>query len=255
MKKAILGLTALAFVLAVVAPVFADDSPQEKGETKIPPLRTQVIQLKYTEAYRVQPVLNPFLSRDGQIRFAQPGDKILVVSDYAENVEKVIQAVKQIDMKPSDILFTVQLVLGSEGEETGGEPMQNDPIIRELRNLLKYKSYSLLDTSIIRAMDGGARSDILLGKKADFQLSFRPKVFKDEKTAYIQIELALEQRIPIQIVLPANNSAVASPGDRTNKLIVTTLSIKSGDKTVVGVSKLDGGDKGLILIISGKIVD
>jgi hypothetical protein len=38
-------------------------------------------------------------------------------------------------------------------------------------------------------------------------------------------------------------------------LIETSLNIKSGDRTVVGVSKLDGGDKGLILIISGKIVD
>ncbi|MCX6573567.1 MAG: hypothetical protein NTX99_06200, partial [Candidatus Aminicenantes bacterium] len=38
-------------------------------------------------------------------------------------------------------------------------------------------------------------------------------------------------------------------------LIESTLNIKSGDRTVVGVSKLDGGDKGLILIISAKIVD
>jgi hypothetical protein len=41
----------------------------------------------------------------------------------------------------------------------------------------------------------------------------------------------------------------------TTDLIATTLNIKSGDKTVVGVSKLDGGGKGLILIISGEIVD
>ncbi len=32
------------------------------------------------------------------------------------------------------------------------------------------------------------------------------------------------------------------------------FTLKSGDKTVVGVSKLDGGDKGLILIITGKII-
>jgi hypothetical protein len=38
-------------------------------------------------------------------------------------------------------------------------------------------------------------------------------------------------------------------------LIRSFLNIKSGDRTVVGVSKLDGGDKGLILIISGKVVE
>jgi hypothetical protein len=41
----------------------------------------------------------------------------------------------------------------------------------------------------------------------------------------------------------------------TTDLIGTTLNLKPGDKTVVGVSKLDGGGKGLILIISGKIVE
>jgi hypothetical protein len=47
----------------------------------------------------------------------------------------------------------------------------------------------------------------------------------------------------------------AKPEYVTTNLIGTTLNIKSGDKTVVGVSKLDGTGKGLILIISGKIVD
>jgi hypothetical protein len=56
----------------------------------------------------------------------------------------------------------------------------------------------------------------------------------------------------IQVVFPSN----ATKADYiTTDLIGTTLNIKPGDKTVVGVSKLDGGDKGLILIISGKIVD
>ncbi|MCK7522351.1 MAG: hypothetical protein MZV64_34065 [Ignavibacteriales bacterium] len=41
----------------------------------------------------------------------------------------------------------------------------------------------------------------------------------------------------------------------TATLIESALNIKSGERTVVGVSKLDGGDKGLILIISAKIVD
>jgi hypothetical protein len=38
-------------------------------------------------------------------------------------------------------------------------------------------------------------------------------------------------------------------------LVESALNIKSGERTVVGVSKLDGGDKGLILIISAKIVE
>jgi hypothetical protein len=38
----------------------------------------------------------------------------------------------------------------------------------------------------------------------------------------------------------------------TSDLVRTTLMLKPGEKTVVGVSKSDA-DKGLILIISGKV--
>ena len=41
---------------------------------------------------------------------------------------------------------------------------------------------------------------------------------------------------------------------RSVSLVETTLSIKSGERTVVGVSKLNGGDKALILILSGSVV-
>jgi hypothetical protein len=37
-------------------------------------------------------------------------------------------------------------------------------------------------------------------------------------------------------------------------LLTSCFTMKSGDKKVAGVSELDGGDKGLILIITGKIV-
>jgi hypothetical protein len=256
MKKGILAFVVLAFALAVVGPLFAEEAAQEKAASK-PALKTEVIQLKYREAGWTQPLLKPFLSGFGQITYSQGGDKILVVSDIPENVEKVLQAVKQIDLKPADILLTVQLVLGSDAEEKGEESLQSDPIIKELRNLLRYKSYSLLDTSLIRAMDGGSRSAVRLGPKGDFRLSFRPRVFKDEKASYLQMEIGLEGFVPDSsvVVTSTGEKKAVDAGMHYETLIGTTLNIKSGDKTVVGVSKLDGGGKGLILIISGKIVD
>jgi hypothetical protein len=139
-------------------------------------------------------------------------------------------------------------VLGSDAEEKGADSVANDPVIKELRNLLKYKSYSLLDTSIVRAMDN-TEAEVRMGDKADFELSIMPKVIKDEKLSLIQMWVRLRQ---IQVVFPSN---AAKADYVTTDLIGTTLNIKPGDKTVVGVSKLDGGGKGLILIISGKIVE
>jgi hypothetical protein len=202
MKRALLSLTVLALVTVLAAPSFAEPAPQSARLQDKARMENELVRLKYVPADRVRVLLSPYLSREGRITM-MPNENVIVVSDLRENIEKVLRVIKQLDVKPADLLITVQLVLGSEAGEPGKESMTNDPIIRELRNLLKYKSYSLLDASLLRAMDGTG-----------------------SKPEYI-----------------------------TTDLIATTLNIKSGDKTVVGVSKLDGGDKGLILILSGKVVD
>jgi len=252
MKKSILVLVMAAFALAAAAPVLAEDSPQGKTEAK-EPLRKELIQLKYLKANSdLYVFINTYLSRDGRVTGA-PGNRAIVVSDYPENVAKVLEVIRQIDAKPADLQFTVQLVLGSDTEEKGAEAAANDPVIRELRNLLKYKFYSLLDTSMVRAMDN-TESEVRMGNTGDLEFSVMPKVIKDEKSPLIQMWVRLRQvredpRAAVGLVEPAKAERTVAD------LVTTTINIKPGDKTVVGVSKLDGGGKGLILIISGKIVD
>ncbi len=250
MKKGMIVLVVLAFALAAAAPVFAAGTPQEKASPK-PELKNELVRLKYLRTgSRLFDFIRTYLSRDGRTT-GGPTDNVVVISDYPENVDRAVQAIRQIDVKPADILFTVQLVLGSVSGEKNAEDMTNDPIIRELRNLLKYKTYSLLDTSLIRAMDE-ENSEVRLGEKADFELELRPKVIKDENTSLVQTAVRL-RLVRLADVPP--NATSAKVEYITTDLIETTLNIKSGDKTVVGVSKLDGGGEGLILILSGKIVD
>jgi hypothetical protein len=252
MKKGILAFIVLAFAFAVVAPAFAEDAAQEAKPVMKPPLRTELVRLKYFSNMQMLSLARIYLSRDGQ---ATPGPdaKILVVSDSPENVEKFLQAIRQIDVKPADLQFTVQLVLGTAGEtDQGTKPMPaNDPIIKELSSLLKYTAYSLLDTSLIRAMDN-SDTEIRMGEKAEFEFYIKPKVVRDEKASLIQMEVRLRQ---IRIAGVPPNATSSKVEYITTDLIGTTLNLKPGDKTVVGVSKLDGGGKGLILIISGKIVE
>ena len=249
MRKGILLFVALAFALTLAAPALAGDAPQDKPAAK-PALRTELVRLKYFPGHAMLGFINTYLSRDGRVSQG-PDSKILVVSDYPENIERVLQAVRQIDVKPADLQFTVQLVQGSEADEKTAESVANDPVIKELRNLLKYKSYSLLDTSMIRALDD-RDTEVRLGERAEFEFWIKPKVVRDEKAALIQMEVRL-RRISLAPVPP--NVTSSKVEYISTSLIGTTLNAKPGEKTVVGVSKLDGTGKGLILIISGKIVE
>ncbi|MCJ7487437.1 MAG: hypothetical protein MUQ25_14920, partial [Candidatus Aminicenantes bacterium] len=126
-----------------------------------------------------------------------------------------------------------------------------DPVVKELRKLLRYKGYTLLDSSFIRVVNSESAS-VILGPKAEFEFVLKPDVAGDAKAPVIKTEVRLRQ--VIRAAIQESATMKAAPAIVTT-LIESTLNIKSGDRTVVGVSKLDGGDKGLILIISGKIVD
>jgi hypothetical protein len=252
MKKTLIAFLALAFTLAIVGPARAEDPAQEAASAQSSAtMRSEVLHLKYYSGNRMMGLVQNYLSRDGRVS-PGPDEKILIVKDFPENIARIRQAVAEVDVKPADLLFTVQLVLGSEQPDKDLATMAtSDPIIKELRNVLKYNQYSLLDTSVMRALDQ-QDAEVRLGEKGDFQLWLRPKVVKDEKSALIQTEVRLRM---VRIAGLPPNATSAKPEYITTDLIGTTLNIKSGDKTVVGVSKLDGTGKALILIISGKIVD
>jgi hypothetical protein len=100
-------------------------------------------------------------------------------------------------------------------------------------------------------------AEVMFGPKAEFQLELRPEVAGDTKMPVINTKVRLRQTVVKYIKAQKGDGTEVTAATSTNvvTLIESTLNIKSGDRTVVGASKLDGGDKGLILIISAKIVD
>jgi hypothetical protein len=256
-----IALLALAFTLAVAVPVLAEDpagaaAQNQKAETKN--LRKEIVKLKYIRGDALQNLLYNYASRDGHIhiQFNPALPNVLTLSDTPENVDKMLAAIREIDVKPADVLFTVQLVLGSEADTQTDTELQADPVIKELRKLLRYKGYTLLDSSFIRVVNRESAS-VILGPKAEFEFVLKPDVAGDAKAPVIKTEVRLRQitRTIKRLFTPEGKEGAPQTVTDVTTLIESSLNIKSGDRTVVGVSKLDGGDKGLILIISGKIVD
>jgi hypothetical protein len=250
-----IALLALAFTLAVALPVLAEDpavttAQEQKPEAKN--LRTEIVKLKYVRGEDVRSLLYPYISRDGHIQVDGNMPNVLTVSDSSENVEKFLAAVRELDVKPADVLYTVQIVLGSEAEAKTDPELQNDPVVKELRKLLRYQGYSLLDSTLVRVVNRD-RASIVMGPKAEFELELMPDVAADPKTPMIKTTVRLRQIE--RLGMTQDKEGKPQPIVNVTSPIETSLNIKPGDRTVVGVSKLDGGDKGLILIISAKIVD
>jgi hypothetical protein len=215
-----------------------------------PKMKTELIKLKYLRQSDMRVLLMSYISREGRITWSED-QNIISVMDVPEIVDKILSVLKEIDVKPVDLLFTVQLVLGSEsGTEITDASLKDEPVIKELRGLLRYKNFTLLDTSLIRTMDKKLAATEC-GKDAEFMLAIMPNYTKEEKEEIIQAMVHLDQRIMIKQLSAQGN---AENKFDSRRLIETTLTMKSGEKTVVGVSKMDGGDKGLILIISGKVI-
>jgi len=234
-------LLALAVVLSSAA--FSQEPPQK--------MRQEIVKLKYIDKEEILNVLYTFLSNAGKIS-PSPRSGLLTVSDYPENVEKILAVIRELDVKPVDIQFTIQLVLASTEDEPGrpAELIKDDPLIKELRSLLNFKFFYPLDSSFIRAIDREA-SEVTMGDKAELMLQLRPKYVREEKEELIQVETRLYKIVPVAYAPGATETR--NPYSSLT-LLSSNFTMKSGEKTVVGVSKLDGGDKGLILIITGKIV-
>ncbi len=244
MKKAfwVAIVLALAFVLIGAG----------LGQENAPKLRREIIKLKYIDKEEIRLVLNTFLSPYGRI---SPTVKsgLLTISDIPENVEKILAVVRELDIKPADIQFSIQLILASAEDDPARseEFVKDDALIEELRKLLNFKFFYPLDSSFIRALDG-EYSEVTIGERAELKLFLAPKYIKEDKEDLIQVETRLSKIVPVAYAPGATETR--SPYSSLT-LLTSNFTLKSGDKTVVGVSKLDGGEKGLILIITGKVIN
>jgi len=233
---------AVALALFLAGSAFAAGQPQEKGVR--PALRKEIVKLKYMDANDAQMLLLSYRSREGSINLLRDavGGSLIVISDTPETVDKMLALIREVDVKPAELVFTVQLILGSESaKEKTDEALVNDPIVKEIRALLKYKSFTLLDSNLIRTIER-TPGQVTMGRQGQYLLSLKPKYIRDGKEESIQADIEFGYYFS---------------GQQKTNLIQSTLAMRPGEKTVVGVSKPQGTenvDRGLILIITGKVL-
>jgi len=251
MKKSIGILLVFLLLLGVTSSVFAFEEQQPRPE-----LRKEFVKLKYVRAKQVYQLLLGYQSEYGRIR-SEDELNIMTIQDTPEIVEKMLSVIKEIDVKPVDILFTVDLIVGSfkeEQEEVAAlrkkpvdKALESDPVMKEMQRVMSFKTLYKLGSAMMRVQDGKYSEQIIGGSDMEFRLSMVPRYIREEKGDSFQLNLELRH----------DRTTRTSGGVQTEKnvrLIETALTLRNGEKTIVGVSKLDGGDRALVLVISGKII-
>jgi len=251
MKKSAAFLLTFFILIGITLNIYASAE-----QVKKPELKKEFIKLKYIKARQVRELLQGYQSMYGRISI-QNELNIVTIQDIPEIIEKMISLIKKIDVKPVDILFTVDLILGSmsleevplnaklRSERAPDKKLENDPLIREMKRIMNFKYLNRIGSSFLRIQDGKYSEQRIGGSGLEFRLLLTPRYVREEKEDTFQVNLDLR------------HDRVIREGVGTEKdirLIETALTLKSGERTVVGVSKLDGGDKALILIISGKVI-
>ncbi|MBD3414079.1 MAG: hypothetical protein GF421_06595 [Candidatus Aminicenantes bacterium] len=248
MKKIALGI----FMMFLASLVFANVDTWQQDQSK-PELQRQIIKVNYIRIETAYSVLRPYTSRYGNLQMLRDRN-MLIIEDQPEFVEKILSILQEIDVKPLDIQITVDLILASKNKDTSFETeknLQSDPIIKELMSMMNYQAFKHLDTSLIRVQDNTISSQRIGGSGIGLLLQLQPRHYKEEKKDLFQVELRLHQ---VEGTTEIGNIERSYSLKNPVKLIDTSLSIQSGQRSVVGVSKLNGGDLALILVIKGNII-
>ena len=246
MKKTVIIFFSVCFFIGLTGSVFAASFTDQQIKQNRPQLRKEIVKVNYVRAGQAMLLLRDYMSRDGRMMH---DDKLglLTIKDTPEIVDKVLAALKKIDLRPKDLLFTVDLVLASMNKEENDQGLKSDTVMKDLRKVLSYKSYKKIGSSIARVQDNNHSEHRIGGEGINLILAMTPRYIREEKGEMFQLDIGLRHETVLSEVVPVG-------GTKTIRLFKTTLTMKSGERTVVGVSKLNGGDNALILILTGKVL-
>ncbi|HEV8042350.1 MAG TPA: hypothetical protein VGP62_25970 [Bryobacteraceae bacterium] len=206
------------------------------------------------------------------IKELAPGSNLLISTDnehiILSGAKEVVtgfeEIIKQLDVPPvaqSNVEIDAYMVVASAHADGHNPiPAELEPVVAQLKGLLSYKSFRLLDNFVLRARSGerGENSGSVQpsspapeGAKISYRFEFnRVRVDKGETARLVRFD-NLHLNINVPVGVEANGNLRWSGAE-----IRTDVDVPEGKKVVIGkTSGIEGADSALILVISAKVVD
>ena len=255
MKKTITVFLGLGMILICAAGITASEENASGQE-----LKKEIIRVNYIDPMRAWQIISTYKSSRGKVTPLRERS-LIIIEDTPEVVEKMLDILRRIDIKPVDLEFKVDLVLATDEDSEPAPELPeypSGPVVNELKKLLRYEEFQKLDTALIRVQNNEravqqmghrtkripknaeeARKNVNL----DLELNIRPHYIRDKEKEGMDTELRLVKKQGFTDGKPV-----------TSVLFDTSLTMTAGEKTVVGVSKLLGSGHALIMILEGRVI-
>lgn len=253
-KKGSSFLALIVAFLTVAIPTRAQE--KEASQKTAPEAQTRkVIPLKYVIPSRAAHLVGDF----GAMLEADDGLKVLTVAGSTSVVESIEEAIKKLDVPPPparSIEITAYFLLGTRQSVEGANlPKELDEVVNQLKRVLSYQGFRLLDNALIRTMDGERASvsgvATSQGERADFQFGFfHAQIVPEEKMTTIRIH-----DLNFVMERPVETKQVATPQPKTSAQIRTDIDLPEGLKVVVGKTSFYTPDDALVLVLTAKVVN
>lgn len=249
-KFALLTLTCLPLLVA------AQDSKQDtKPDTNTHPAKeaivTKVIHLRYAHPEAVRELL---FNTGGVNVAANNGMKALVVRGAASQIPIVEQTIKELDVpQASEATRDVELtfyIVGATNRpgESAPPPPDLAPVIKQLKAVFPYVSYTLLDTVLMRGHEG---------KMSDSggELRAYPNTDASSHSSY-HINCTINPKnLPDDGAIHLEQFIYQSYVAKFETRIQTDLDLRPGQKIVAGQTNIDDGNSALFIVVTGKYVE
>jgi hypothetical protein len=208
---------------------------------------TKIFTLKYVEPNQLTALLSVFRA---SIK-SNPNLHAVAVNAPKEIMPAIEDVIKRFDVPPSasakkDAELTIHVIMASDQPTSGALPPALQPIVNQLKNVLSYKGYQLVDTIMNRG-NGSVNLQGTLPVPSQFAgvttYTFNT-VFRidnpDDKAPVLRLN---QMRFVLNV--PFNQQ-----GNTQQVIIGTDVEIPRGQQVVVG--KATFGDKAFILVMSAR---
>jgi hypothetical protein len=196
----------------------------------------RVFILRYRQVEEAALLIRPHLSPGGTVTLT-PRLRAITIADREENLRMIAKVIAEFDTPPRGFTFAVKLVRARADVQAGSIEKEIGGLGARLKSLFQFNDYSLIDSAVLRGLEGGPVAAQLGAEGDAYLLSFWiDSAASGDQVLLSPFSLARLRRNPQGRVVPV-------------ALYRAPMAVTLNQTLVIGASKDQASKNALILVL------